>query len=128
MTLNHLNLVVPNLSRAVSFFETYFEFRCEGIKGNNLIAVLKNKADFTLVVMTDKNGDTTYPNDFHIGFMLERLEEVDMLHQKLVSGKIDMPQAPRKIRDSYGFYFYFDNLFIEVGHYVNQSIGLMEKG
>ena len=118
MTINHLNLIVTDVAKAVQFFETYFDFTCELIKGENVIAVLKNKENFTLVIMANKNGDTIYPKDFHIGFMLDSSEQVDANYQKLGNGKVDIIQPPRKIRDSYAFYFYFDNLFIEVGHYL----------
>lgn len=41
MTINHLNLIVTDVTNAVKLFETYFEFNCEFIKGENGIAVLK---------------------------------------------------------------------------------------
>ena len=116
MTINHLNLIVADVTKAVAFFETYFGFKCELVKGNNVIAVLKSEENFILVIMTGKNGDTTYPKDFHIGFMLSSPEQVDALYKKLIEGKITVTQSPGKIRDSYAFYFYFDNLFIEIGH------------
>jgi len=118
MTINHLNLIVTDVTKAVQFFETYFEFTCEFIKGDSVIAVLNNKENFTLVIMGHKNGDTIYPKDFHIGFMLDCSEQVDAIYEKLGNGKVDITQSPQKIRDSYAFYFYFDNLFIEVGHYL----------
>jgi predicted enzyme related to lactoylglutathione lyase len=121
MTINHLNLVVTDVNKAVLFFENYFEFTCEHVKGDNVIAVLKNKEDFVLVLMSaqmNKNGNSLYPDAFHIGFMVATEGAVDSLHQKLTEGKNEVPQAPGKIRDSYGFYFHFDNLFIEVGHYL----------
>lgn len=119
MTINHLNLIVSNVNDAVKFFEDYFGFYCELVKGEDVVAVLKNEEDFTLVIMSNKNGDITYPKGFHIGFMINSIEEVDILHKKLVDGKIEITQPPRKIRNSYAFYFYFDNLFIEIGHYLN---------
>lgn len=119
MTINHLNLIVVDVAKAVHFFETYFDFTCIMIKGENIIAVLKNKENFTLVVMSNKDGQYDYPKDFHIGFMIESTEAVDKLYKKLTDGAIAIAQSPRKIRDSYAFYFYFDNLFIEVGHYLN---------
>jgi predicted enzyme related to lactoylglutathione lyase len=118
MTINHLNLIVTDVTKAVQFFETYFEFTCEFIKGDNVIAVLKNNENFTLVIMANKNGDIIYPKDFHIGFMIDSSEQVDALYEKLGNGKVAVTQSPRKIRDSYAFYFYFDHLFIEVGHYL----------
>lgn len=121
MTINHLNLTVTDVAKSVEFFKTYFEFSCDQIKGDSVIAVLKNNQGFVLVLMAtqmNQKGNSSYPDAFHIGFMLESLEAVDKLHGKLIENKIEVTQPPRKIRDSYGFYFYFDNLFIEVGHYL----------
>lgn len=119
MTINHLNLVVPDVSKAATFFETYFNFHCDIVKGDNQIAVLTNKEKFSLVIMGSKTGDINYPAAFHTGFILDSPEAVDALHKKLADGNISVPDIPKKIRNSYGFYFYFDNLFIEVGHYLN---------
>lgn len=119
MTINHLNLIVSDVTNAVTFFETYFEFQCQFVKGEGIIAVLKNKENFSLVIMSSKNENTAYPKDFHLGFMIDHAEEVDTLYQRLISANIEIAQPPRKIRDSYGFYFHFDNLFIEIGHYLN---------
>jgi predicted enzyme related to lactoylglutathione lyase len=118
MTINHLNLVVADVAKAVNFFETYFSFSRELIKGNNTIAVLKNSANFTLVLMSDKDGQPSYPKNFHIGFMLASAGAVDQLHQQLAKNGIDVLQSPQKIRDSYAFYFHFENILIEVGHYL----------
>ncbi|WP_426479309.1 VOC family protein [Chryseobacterium sp. CBSDS_008] len=118
MTINHLNLVVTDVMNSVLFFEKYFGFTCEIVKGEHIIAVLRNNENFTLVLMSSKNGDTVYPKDFHIGFILDSPDEVDHLHHKLIEGGIAIGQSPRKIRNSYAFYFWFDNIFIEVGHYL----------
>lgn len=117
MNINHINLVVNNLSDTVSFFETYFDFTCIAEKGQ-VISVLKNQHDFTLVIMKDKQEQPCYPKNFHLGFMLDTPEKVNNIHEKLIAGNIHVEQLPGKIRDSYGFYFHFDNLFIEVGHYL----------
>jgi catechol-2,3-dioxygenase len=121
MTINHLNLTVTDVTKSVELFKKYFEFSCDHIKGDNVIAVLKNSDGFVLVLMAsqmNQKGNLTYPDAFHIGFMLETSEAVDNIHKKLTGNKIEITHPPRKIRDSYGFYFYFDNLFIEVGHYL----------
>jgi predicted enzyme related to lactoylglutathione lyase len=118
MKLNHINLVVSNVAGAIKFFETYFSFKCTGIKGDNIVAILKGTNDFTLVIMTNKNGQTTYPDAFHIGFMLDSEEEVIKTYDTLKNGAVAVGQEPGKIRDSFGFYFNFDNIMIEVGHYL----------
>ena len=119
MKLNHINLVVSNVADAIRLFETYFSFKCTDIKGDNIVAILKGADDFTLVIMTDKNGQTTYPNAFHIGFMLDSEDAVTKTYDNLKIGGITVGQEPRKIRDSFGFYFNFENIMIEVGHYLN---------
>jgi predicted enzyme related to lactoylglutathione lyase len=118
MKLNHINLVVSNVAEAITFFETYFNFKCTDIKGDNIVAILKGIDDFTLVIMTSKEGNTTYPDAFHIGFMLDNTSAVTETFEKLKNGGVAVGQEPRKIRDSFGFYFNFDNIMIEVGHYI----------
>lgn len=118
MKLNHINLVVSNVAEAIVFFETYFNFKCTGIKGDNVVAILKGADDFILVIMTNKEGKAIYPDAFHVGFMLDNTNAVTETYEKLKSGGIDVGQEPRKIRDSFGFYFIFDTLMIEVGHYI----------
>lgn len=119
MNLNHINLVVSNVANAINLFETYFNFKCTDVKGDNVIAILKGMNDFTLVIMTDKNGQVSYPNAFHIGFMLDSEEAVTETYDALKNGGVEVGQEPRKIRDSFGFYFNFDKIMIEVGHYLS---------
>jgi catechol 2,3-dioxygenase-like lactoylglutathione lyase family enzyme len=116
MRLNHINLVVSNVAEAIAFFETYFNFKCTGIKGDNIVAILRGAGDFTLVIMTNKDGNAIYPKAFHIGFMLDNTNMVTETYEKLKSGGIAVGQEPGKIRDSFGFYFKFDTVMIEVGH------------
>jgi predicted enzyme related to lactoylglutathione lyase len=116
MKLNHLNLVVTNVTEAVAFFETYFGFTCTLVKGEDVIAVLKGDDDFTLVIMTAKEN-IHYPKSFHLGFMMDTIEKVDELYKKLKMGNVSV-DVPREIRDSYGFYFHFDGIMIEVGYYL----------
>jgi hypothetical protein len=117
MKLNHLNLVVTDVAAASHLFETYFGFNCIERKGDNAIVVLKGKDNFTLVLMTGKIGETIYPQAFHIGFMQDSEKAVIEISEKLKSGNFVADQEPKKIRDSFGFYFTFGNLMIEVGYY-----------
>ncbi|MEO6229513.1 MAG: VOC family protein [Ferruginibacter sp.] len=117
MKLNHINLVVSNVAEAILFFETYFDFKCTSVIGDNIVAVLKDSDNFTLVLLKNKEGNAIYPDAFHIGFMLNSTDKVAETYQKLLNGGIVLEQEPKKIRDSFGFYFNFENLMIEVGHY-----------
>lgn len=118
MTINHLNLVVNDLAKTVKIFETFFEFTCKEIKGDNIIAVLENKENFTLVIMSGKTEQVVYPKDFHFGFILESKATIDALHLKLKGAGYQLGDKPRSIRNSYTFYLNFDTLFIEIGHYL----------
>jgi catechol 2,3-dioxygenase-like lactoylglutathione lyase family enzyme len=117
MKLNHINLVVSNVAETIRLFEKHFNFRVLEIKGDNIIAVLKGEEDFTLVIMADKTNDSVYPEAFHIGFILNNTDEVINMYNKLIADNILVSSEPKKIRDSFGFYFHFGNIMIEVGHY-----------
>jgi len=118
MILNHLTLTVPDVEKAKNFFETNFNFTCIEQKGNNALVVLNDEKGFVFTLISNafnKNGNNTYPENFHFGFMLNTPDEVTELYQKLKANGAALPQAPGKIRNSFGFYFHFDNLFIEIG-------------
>ena len=83
MKLNHLNLVVSNVAEAIVLFETYFNFKCTDIKGDNVVAILKGADDFTLVVMTQKESKAIYPDVFHVGFMLDSTSAVLETYDKI---------------------------------------------
>ena len=69
--------------------------------------------------MTNKEGKAIYPDAFHIGFMLDITNAVTETYEKLKNGGIAVGQEPKKIRDSFWFYFTFDTVITEVGHYIN---------
>jgi hypothetical protein len=118
MYLNHLNLTVTNVSEAIYLFETYFDFKCMEVKGDNMVAILKGIDDFELVLINssmNQKGNIAYPDAFHIGFMLDDPEYVIKIYKKLKDGGILLEREPKRIRDNFGFYFHFDNLMIEIG-------------
>jgi catechol 2,3-dioxygenase-like lactoylglutathione lyase family enzyme len=119
MKLNHINLVVSNVQRMIALFENIFDFRCVDKKGDNMIAILNGPDGFSLVLMKSKDEIVTYPEPFHIGFMLESSKKVSETFQKLRSAGIAVGREPQKIRNSFGFYFNFENLMIEVAYPIN---------
>lgn len=106
MRLNHLSLSVPDVVETADFFENYFGFHCEEIKGDHVIAILKGADDFLLVLTRLKENSPAYPDDFHFGFMLDSPDLVEDVHNRLMADGYEVPDAPRKIRNSYGFYFH----------------------
>ena len=120
MKLNHLNLTVPDVAATLALFETHFQFRCADEKGDNMLVVLYGEDDFILTIMSEsfnRNSNIPYPDAFHFGFILDTQEEVDKLYLELKNATITLDKPPGKIRNSYGFYFHFQNLMIEIGHY-----------
>ncbi|PEQ06944.1 VOC family protein [Bacillus toyonensis] len=119
MKLNHLNLCVDDLLEARHFFETFFDFQFLEQKGKALV-VMSDESGFILVLSDPKafkgNKDVTYPEAFHIGFLVETTNEVDKSNNRLVAGGIEIDKAPYVMRgSSYGFYFtMFNGLLIEV--------------
>ncbi|MCW9132168.1 VOC family protein [Bacillus paramycoides] len=119
MRLNHLNLCVDDLSEARHFFETFFDFQFLEQKGKALV-VMSDESGFILVLSDPKafkgKNDVTYPEAFHIGFLVETSSEVDQAYNRLVAGGIEIEKEPYAMRgSSYGFYFtIFNGLLIEV--------------
>lgn len=113
MKLNHINLPVRDVQQAAAFFEEHFGFRCEAVKGEHIIAVLKGEENFALVLMKSKET-VVYPQAFHIGFLQKDKEAVDRIFQQLEQHTALVLTAPGKIRDTYGFYFNFEDILIEV--------------
>lgn len=121
MKLNHLSLVVPDVAATSAFFEKHFNFRCTGIKGDHAIAVLLGDDDFILVLSKPRKNETqcSYPQDFHVGFMLDTEQEVQEVFRKLQEDRLAQ-EAPKKIRNTISFYFIAPGGFMmEVGCPVN---------
>jgi catechol 2,3-dioxygenase-like lactoylglutathione lyase family enzyme len=121
MKLNHINLPIDDVDTTRQFFEQFFNFKCLEIKGDNALAILKGEDDFILVLMSkafNKNAEISYPDAFHIGFLVKSDAQVDAAYQRLIAGNAVPEKPPGKIRGQYGFYFRAPgNLLIEVTSY-----------
>ncbi|WP_448700254.1 VOC family protein [Mucilaginibacter sp. AW1-3] len=117
MNLNHINLSLTDVAAARSFFETYFDFKCTDVKPNDTLSVLTGENGFVLVLMHERlnqDGNHTYPDAFHIGFYLDDETAVMAMFERLKNGGIGVEQHPQKIRKTFGFYFKFQNILIEI--------------
>ncbi len=104
MTLNHVNLTVPDVAQTREFFVTYFGFRCVAERGRNALAVLVDESGFVLTLNNfEKVTDVEYPGAFHVGFMQDSRERVEEIHQQLKSGGYD-PESPREFHGAWTFY------------------------
>ena len=71
MKLNHLDLQVSNVTAAREFFERHFGFRC-GYQRREELAMLEDDAGFSFGVSNlFGSPPPIYPNDFHVGFILD---------------------------------------------------------
>ncbi|WP_295200160.1 VOC family protein [uncultured Chryseobacterium sp.] len=118
MNLNHINLVVKELDQAVHLFTHGLGFSLI-VNRSSKMAILENDHNFALViwgqVLNKKEEVPEYPENFHIGFYQPDEEAVWELYNKLKEEEsLKLEAGPRKIRNTFGFYFYFEQLMIEI--------------
>lgn len=118
MSLNHINLVVKDVDKALHLFTNYFGFSMIANR-NSKMAVLENNDQFALViwgqVLNKREDIPEYPENFHIGFYQEDQEAVLNMYRKLREEEnLRFEAEPKSIRNTFGFYFYFENLMIEI--------------
>ncbi|MDJ1469290.1 VOC family protein [Cytophagaceae bacterium DM2B3-1] len=116
MKLNHINLVVADIPKTIRLFENQLGFTCIQNR-KDAIAVLTNTEEFALVLWSSKlNKEATvhYPENFHIGFYQPDKEAVLTVYQNLKAENVTFESEPKNIRNTFGFYFYFDSLLIEI--------------
>lgn len=118
MRLNHVNLCVDDLDEAQELFRRFFDFRPVDRKGE-AVAIMTDGYGFTLVLSNQRafggEAPIRYPEGFHVGFILESPDQVDRTHGRLAAAGAEAGRGPRKMRDSYGFYFTaLDGVLFEV--------------
>lgn len=118
MNLNHINLVVKEVDQAVHLFTHGLGFSLI-VNRSSKMAILENDHNFALViwgqVLNKKEEVPEYPENFHIGFYQPDKEAVWELYNKLKEEEsLKLEAGPRKIRNTFGFYFYFEQLMIEI--------------
>ena len=101
MKVNHLHLMVPDVSAASAFFEKYFELR--KANGNAGLTVLLDDGGFVLTLMKmGSRSSSTYPENFHVGFFLESESKVDAIHERMTADGLEAA-APQRTH-AYSFY------------------------
>jgi catechol 2,3-dioxygenase-like lactoylglutathione lyase family enzyme len=93
MQLNHLDLPVPDVAATAAFFTTHFGFRLCETRGNNGFALLLGTGGFALVLTRRRaEGAQDYPDNFHIGFLVESDAAVHAAHARMqAAGVPDLP-------------------------------------
>ena len=82
MKLNHLDLQVADVPRAVTFFEEAFGLQLQSNRRSSAIAFLSDGAGFVLVLQQKKSETERYPDGFHFGFLVDDVETVHRFHAR----------------------------------------------
>jgi catechol 2,3-dioxygenase-like lactoylglutathione lyase family enzyme len=118
MQLNHLDLPVPDVAATAAFFTTHFDFRLCETRGNNGFALLLGANGFALVLTRRRaEGAQAYPDNFHVGFLVESDAAVHTLHARLLAaGMCDLPPVSVQ-RGATLFYVHAPGgILVEVSH------------
>ncbi|SHK70431.1 VOC family protein [Epilithonimonas mollis] len=118
MNLNHINIVVQDVNKAVNLFINHLGFSLI-VNRNSKMAVLEKDHNFALVVwgqeLNHKENMPEYPENFHIGFYQKDEQAVWNIYEKLkTEADLQFESEPKKIRNTFGFYFFFEKLMIEI--------------
>lgn len=118
MELNHINLVVKDVNHTIELFHQYLGFELITNR-NGKMAVMQNNSNFALViwgqVLNNEDKLPDYPANFHIGFYQEDEAAVRQVFNNIKNEACIVKDGePRKIRNTFGFYFYYENLMIEI--------------
>ncbi len=118
MHLNHLDLCVPDVRETSLFFETFFGFRCQAMRGRDALAILRDDAGFTLVLSRLRPEDPpAYPAQFHIGFLLESEAAVHAAYDRMTAASAEIAGPLREIRGGPTFYTRAPGgVLVEVSH------------
>ncbi len=82
MKLNHLDLQVADVQATARFFEAFFGFEMQSSRTSPAIAILRGCDGFVLVVQRHKGEAETYPEGFHVGFLVESEDAVVAFHER----------------------------------------------
>jgi len=86
--LNHVDLQVSNVDAAREFFEKHFGLHSTYQRAGQL-ALLKDDAGLELGVSNLRGlPPPAYPADFHVGFVLDRADDVRNIYERLRDGGV----------------------------------------
>ncbi|MHC5032829.1 MAG: VOC family protein [Planctomycetota bacterium] len=121
MDLNHIHLGTRDLAAFRAFYEGYFGFRKRRDHGDG--AFLDNDEGFMRAV--DPVDDVPeLPGWFHLGFTLDRPEEVKELYERMEADGVRFAKDLMEFREAVVFYCLDpDGYKIEVSWYGDEGFG-----
>jgi catechol 2,3-dioxygenase-like lactoylglutathione lyase family enzyme len=115
MKLNHLDLQTANVPELVAFLTQYFDFAPITRVDSPAIAILRDEDGFTLVLQRKKDASESYPEGFHIGFLVESPAEVHAKRASLAEAGVDISEVDTNGRGTMCYLRAPDDLLIEIG-------------
>jgi uncharacterized glyoxalase superfamily protein PhnB len=87
------------------FFETYFGFQCAHARAE--IVILEDEAGFVLAVSNLRQASVPHcPEDFHVGFIVECVEQVKEIYDRLQKAGVAMKLDLQKMGSHLTFLCY----------------------
>ncbi len=97
MNLNHLDLQVSDVQQSVVFFERFgLELRTS--RTSPALAILGDQQGFVLVLQRCKTGTPSYPEGFHLGFLVGDVETVLRFHERAREDGLAVSDVDRNSR------------------------------
>lgn len=115
MKLNHLDLQVADVPAAAAFFAAHFDLKIQTNPSSAALVVLGDGEGFCLVLQRRKRDTDTYPEGFHIGFLVEDIATVHARHAQLTAAAIGCTEITTNNRGTLFFCRGPSDLLIEVG-------------
>ena len=113
MKLNHIDLQVPDVQEAAAFFAHWFGFVPTSSRTSAAIAILRGDPDFTLVLQRARPG-ATYPDGFHIGFLVDDAETVVDFQRRARAGGLEVSDVERNGRGTMAYCYGPGRILVEV--------------
>ena len=107
MKLNHINLPVRDVTATRDFFAKHFGM-VSTLDIPNFMSMMSDGAGMVLNVCHFDKKETDevhYHKDYHLGFLVDSVEEVDAVHSRLIADGLEVEPPKRREGGRYGFYY-----------------------
>lgn len=114
MKLNHLDLQVDDVQRAADFFVSFFDFTRTSNATSTALVFLSDGHGFTLVLQQKKDAAEAYPEGFHVGFLVDDVQQVFDFHQRAKAAGLHVSDVADNARGVMTYCRTPDGLLVEV--------------
>lgn len=122
--LNHIDLQVADVPALTTFLVAHFDLQPLTRLDSPKIAILTDGHGFTLVIQRRKHDDETYPDGFHIGFLVDDPAEVHARRARLAAAGVAVSEVDTNARGTTCYCRGPNSLLIEVGCRVGSRVAL----